>query len=355
MYRNFVIIGAIVCIGISSYANTALPDELDIRYHSDSLRDPPETPTRVNIGVELMEVYSIEPASVENPQIKAQFKLRLQWIDQRHASNKSDQHELHDFQDEEAEKKLAEMFDPKIRLVDGTTQFDHQHLRIYPNGLITFSEVVTVTTPANMVLDHFPFDSQIFKFRFASVYWDEEELQLSANPLETSLRPGAAPESWSFDYYSNYVTNNVIKGHAERFDVVKFLVHAKRDPRYFIWRIFLPLIVIVVLSWNVFWMYEDATSALGNCFVFLLTVVAFHQIANGMLPMIPAFVFMDAIVFLCYGFIIIPTFQVMVTTKLERSGQSQQAEAIRRLCRWSVPTLFALAILATTLLYFFRV
>jgi hypothetical protein len=229
---------------------------------------------------------------------------------------------------------------------------DHQHLRIQSNGLINLSQVVTVTTSANMDLKHFPFDSQLFVFRFASTFWDESELDLILNPLETNVMANVAPVSWNVDYAGYHITKSRVRAHSENFYVFNFMVHAQRDPRNFLWRLILPLIVIVILSWNVFWMSEDSSLALGNCFVFLLTVVAFHQIANSMLPIIPFFTFMDSIVFISYGFIIIPTFQVMVTTKLEQQGKVETAETIRRYCRWLVPICFALTMLSTTIAYF---
>jgi hypothetical protein len=203
-----------------------------------------------------------------------------------------------------------------------------------------------------MNLRHFPFDTQIFQFRFASTFWDDSQLDLILNPIETSLRPNAAPTAWFFDYAGYHITKSTVRAHSEMFYVFNFLVHAQRDPRYFIWRLLLPLIVIVLLSWNVFWMYEDSSLALGNCFVFLLTVVSFHQIANDMLPMIPFFTFLDSIVFISYGFIIIPTFQVMLTTKLEQQGKTQKAELIRKYCRIFVPITFVLTLLSATLAYF---
>lgn len=312
--------------------------------------EPPLKPTNIDIGISLLQVLQIEPASVEQPKITAQFKIRLQWQDDRLATPSSNEERA--YQDADATEKLSSMFDPRIAIVDGTMELDHQHLTIYPNGTVNLSKVVLVTVPANMELLLFPFDSQIFTFRFASTYWGDNEIDLVLNPLESTMMPDSAPVSWDFDYFGYHVTKTNVRAHSESFFVYNFMVHAQRDPRNFFWRLLLPLIVIVILSWNVFWMYEDSSSALANCFVFLLTVVAFHQIANEMLPLIPYFTFLDSIVFLSYGFIIIPTFQVMVTTKLEAQGRSAEAATIRQYCRWFVPLGFAVTLLITTIGYF---
>lgn len=337
----------ILAAGTADQANALL----EVETEEETKLEPPELPTKVNIGIKLIEVYNIDPASLESPSLSALFKIRLQWRDKRLISL-TDKHHVHAYQEQSAADQLNEIFNPKIHVVDGTFEIDHQHLRIYPNGTVHLSQVVKVTVPANMDLTHFPFDGQIFTLKFASTNFDETEVDLLLDPLETGLEAGASPDSWTFDYSSHHISKGTVRAHSEEFSVFSFLVHAQRDPRYFIWRLILPLIVIVLLSWNVFWMYEDSSLALGNSFVFLLTVVAFHQIANGMLPLIPSFTFLDAIVFISYGFIIIPTFQVMITSKLENQGKTEEAANIRHYCRWYVPITFVLTLLATTLAYF---
>lgn len=315
-----------------------------------SLFSPPHHPTVVRLGVELLRIFSVEPPSVESPKLHARFRLHAQWIDERLAGPRASR----SFQSEHAEEQLEKMFNPRIGIVTGETELVNSHLYISPNGIVNLVSVVNVTIEANMNLAHFPFDNQLFKFRFASSYWDEDLLDISINPQASGLKLTSSTTSWNFDFSSYYVSQNAIAGHTENFSVFNFVVHAQRDPQSFLWRLLIPLIVIVLLSWNVFWMFEDSSAAFSNCIVFLLTAVAFHQIANTMLPTIPAFTFVDAIVFISYGFIIIPTFEVMITTKLETLGRRETAEHIRRACRIGVPILFALIMLATTLIYFSR-
>lgn len=322
--------------------------------HPQLAIEPPAKPVRISIGAQLIKVFTIEAPSSEEPKLQAQFKLQMQWRDERLAAWNEDNLDVHDYQDDDAASQLKKMFNPGIEIVSGTYEADHLHLRIFRHGAVSLSQVVNVTIPANMILTHFPFDKQIFAFRFASSYWDEEYLDLSLNSFESGMEEDAAPKTWHFGYNSYYVSKTRLGAHAEDFAVFNFYIHARRDPQYFIWRLILPLLVMVVLSWNVFWMFEDSSSAFSNCIVFLLTVVAFHQIANSMLPVIPYFTFLDSIVFISYGFIIIPTFQVMISSKLEFYGQSKQAAEIRRYCRFVVPIAFILCMLAIVLIYFAR-
>jgi hypothetical protein len=337
---------------IFSVQGAALNDVQNKSRNLESIVDPPHHPTTIKIGAKLLQVFAIEPASKESPLMTAEFKLRIQWVDERLVASGKTQQEVRAYQDDDAVKRLNQIFDPKIHIIDGDSKTVHLSLHIFPDGTVDINHVVHVTVPANMDLTHFPFDSQTFRFRFGSSYWDDNAVDLSLLLLESGLAENAAPNAWHFDFSSYHVANDTMPAQAEVFSILSFFVHAQRNPWYFLWRLIIPLFVIVLLSWNAFWMFEDSSAALANCILLLLTVVTFHQMANAMLPMIPFFTFIDSIVFISYGFIIVPTFEVIVAAKLALKGKTELAKTIHTCCRWGVPTAFVVTMLLTTLIYF---
>lgn len=231
---------------------------------------PPTQPLRVHIGARLIKIFYAEPPSTESPQLKARFRLRIEWRDERLAEWQEDDLHTHEYQDDEAAEKLSTIFNPGIEVANGTFETEHLHLRIYRHGAVALTHVMDVTVPANMLLTHFPFDSQIFAFRFASAYWNENEVDLKLNSIESGMEVDKeAPKTWHFGFNSHYVSVTRLGAHEEEHAVMNFFLHAQREPDYFIWRLLIPLLAMVFLSWNVFWMFEDASSAFSNCIVFL--------------------------------------------------------------------------------------
>ncbi|HXW53783.1 MAG TPA: hypothetical protein VEL47_06735 [Myxococcota bacterium] len=325
-----------------------------VKEFAEQALDPPARPTSVKIGVQLLNIVSIEPASTENPTLTARFQVKIQWTDKRLIEPGMPDGLVRRYQDEEATKKLDQIFDPQVRILEGIFNIDHQYLSIFSDGLVVLSQLATVIIGAKMSLLQFPFDTQNFNFRFASTHWDKNAVALAMDPLAMGLSENASPESWHFDYFTYHLSEVEARLQNEYVSVFNYLAHGQRDPYSFLWRLLIPLMMMVLLSWTSFWIYEDTASTLGNCILFLLTVVTFHQLADSMLPMIPALTFLDAIVFLSYGYIIIPTFELMLSAKLKYLGKPELVEDIRDYCRWLVPGSFVLILLGATFIYFAR-
>lgn len=329
-------------------------DDIDNSYenHETGHLSPPFRPTRVKFSASLIKVEEIEAASQDNPALTAEFSLEISWPDSRLAKKNQDVHKVHVFQDDEAGITLAAMFNPKISVVGGEMTIKHQHLQIFPDGRVSLEQTVSVKVPANLKLIRFPFDSQTFLIRFASIYWDDKEVDLIQEIASAETIENPDSTAWHLNYRSFYVSKVALRKGHERTSMFNFIIYAERDPSYFIWRLLIPLMVIVFLSWNVFWLHEDKALALGNCFLFLLTVVTFHDTARSMLPVLSYFTFIDAIVFISYAFIIIPTVQVVSSIRLEDRGKIALMDAIRRACKWMVPVAYFLTISITALRYF---
>lgn len=320
--------------------------------HATGMHAPPFHPTRVKFSATLIKVEEIEAASEDNPALTAKFSLEVSWPDARLAQSGADGKAVHSYQDQDAEKILQDIFNPNISVVDGEMHVEHQHLKIFPDGRVRHEQVVTVKVPANLNLLRFPFDSQAFLIRFASAFWDDTEVDIIQEITSSENIEDASNNAWNLSYRSFYVSKATLRKNEEKYSVFNFYIYAERDPGYFIWRLMIPLMVIVFLSWNVFWLHKDKAMALGNCFLFLLTVVTFHDTARSMLPVLSYFTFLDAMVFISYAFIIIPTIQVVLSIRLEDSGDVKLLDNIRRMCKWLVPTLYFVTVSSAALHYF---
>ncbi|MCA9508802.1 MAG: hypothetical protein KC505_10320 [Myxococcales bacterium] len=319
----------------------------------DEYKNPPFHPTRVKFAATLIRVEQIDAASEANPKLTAKFALETSWPDARLAKQDPDSHIIHNFHNQEVDQILSQTFNPSISVINGEMQTNHQDMKIFPDGRLQLNQIVTITVPANLNLLRFPFDAQAFLIQFASTFWDDREVDIIQEIASAEKIIDASNNAWNINYRSFYVTDLALKKSTEeKYSVFNFYIYAERDPSYFIWRLLLPLMAIVMLSWNVFWLHEDKALALGNCFLFLLTVVTFHDTARSMLPVLSYFTFMDAVVFISYAFIMIPTFQVLISFRLEYGGKIELMNNIRTNCQWAVPTLYLIINSLTLLRYF---
>lgn len=130
-----------------------------------------------------------------------------------------------------------------------------------------------------------------------------------------------------------------------------------RRESFFISRlVILPLILIVLLSFSVFWMDRSGLGDRINVsFIGLLTGVAYQLVMSEILPRISYFT-------LVHGFISLSFFAMcgtvvvnLVVGALDRNHKSDLAARIDRRCRWIFPLGYfglLLLILAVALLFF---
>jgi hypothetical protein len=130
----------------------------------------------------------------------------------------------------------------------------------------------------------------------------------------------------------------------------------KRRPLFMLRLVVLPLILIVMLSWVVFWMHR---SSLGDrmsvSFVGILTAVAYQNLVGSALPQI-------AYVTLMNGFLNISLFLMCVTVVInlvvagvDEHGNLKRGDEIDRRCRWLFPSVYGallIIIVAVAFLYF---
>ena len=136
-------------------------------------------------------------------------------------------------------------------------------------------------------------------------------------------------------------------GHSNVASAFVMSVAVQRESFYLSRLVILPLIVIVLLSFSVFWMDR---SSLGDrisvSFIGILTAVAYQVVMNDMLPRIAYMTWING--FLNFSFLLMVGTVIinLVVGGLVQQGRSEVAHRIDRLCRWIFPlTYFGLILI----------
>ena len=116
----------------------------------------------------------------------------------------------------------------------------------------------------------------------------------------------------------------------------------------------LPLIVIVAISWCVFWVnLENIGNRMEILLAVLLTWVAYQFIFSQDLPKLGYLTYLDYLFLLSFFFIASVFLQaVIVSVLLISGGQSRiRAERINNHCKWAYPTAYGLITIGFNVLY----
>jgi hypothetical protein len=115
----------------------------------------------------------------------------------------------------------------------------------------------------------------------------------------------------------------------------------RRRPLFMLRLVVLPLLIIVVLSWSVFWMDRSSVGdRISVSFVGILTAVAFQILMADVLPQISYATWMNGLV--SFSFIVMSATVVvnLVVGTLDKAGNHALGDLIDRRSRWIFPIVY---------------
>jgi hypothetical protein len=298
-------------------------------------------PTLVAIGIHLSDLREIDAI---HDDFSFRGFVRALWCDPRLAFDASERgRELEAFVGPAAKGRLTSMWFPgghPVNEVSEALYLDHV-LRIHSDGTVQNDINLSVKLTADYDLRRFPFDRQVLQLLVESFSWDRNAVQL----IPDTERIGFADDLELAEWTILGVTHRVADVDVIRSDepVSQFLLEmeVERKSGFYLWKLLLPLVIIVALSWSVFWMSEESfasrsrVSATG-----VLTIVAYQFVISADLPRVPYLTVLDRIMILSFGLLAVTVIQSLVVSR-QRESDADRALRIDRTSRWAFPSVYA--------------
>ena len=240
----------------------------------------------------------------------------------------------------------GEVWSPMVEIinaVDPRQSYDAK-IKAEPDGLMKYSERFSVTATSKFGLRSFPFDTQNIELVIRPYIGDLKNFTLIGDPARTRMVS-------EFTDYSSLASWDV-----GRFDVqnataqaadgkavteVRFQISLKRKSAFYIYKVILPLLLMVALSWAVFWVDPgDLATQVQIAVTTVLTIIAFAFAISASLPRVPYLTFIDAFFLTCYVFVFIAIVELMSVHLSHRISEADRALRIRKNSRWAVPLAF---------------
>lgn len=316
--------------------------------HAEARTEPPAADGPVIIKAGFM-LYDVNDVDVAGETFELEGALLLSWHDPREAFDPAEagvQERVF-----EGAFQFSELFEgwwPQVFLANqsGTTDRQGVILRIEPDGTVWYLEEFDAVAESPMQMRYFPFDEQRLEAHFKLLGYGTNEVRFETVNDFSRLLPQQGNEignaGWTIDGFSVSAGEDqsavpaaeaVGKGSTLRVDVA-----AKRQYGYLLRVVVLPLGLIVMLSWSIFWMdRESLSNRMDISFIALLTVVAFQIMVEQTLPAIPDVTLMAGFLALNYLLIGATIIINLVVDHLDRSGRRGDGDVLDRRCRWIFP------------------
>lgn len=222
--------------------------------------------------------------------------------------------------------------------------------RIYPNGKVTYYERFSVTLQApDFDFKKFPLDTQDFFIRLQCLN-PEENYNFTNLPSLTGIGRQLGEEEWYITKSDTSISSVFI---AEDTSVSRFSFHflCQRHLSYYIFRIFVPLLLIIAISWVTFFL-QDYTKRVDISGANLLVFIAFNFTIGSDLPRLGYLTLLDTMLIVAF---VVTTLTVICNVALKRldaAGKTSLAQKIDNYILWGYPFFYVIGFFLLGLIFF---
>ena len=326
------VLGVIV---VTSLTNSAFAEEIS-RPGKQNGR-----PTEVSIKAVLVDVDEINGG---NQSFVSTFYLEARWQDDRLSHQQKDI----------VIRPLNEIWHPQLQFLNQQRILSTfpETVAISSDGEVLYRQRVWGSFSQPLELQNFPFDRQDFKIILVASGHTPDEVKFMHNTDGLSgLASAFSQEEWDIIEWSLDITPySAMEGDLPDASFA-FVFVAERKLGFYIWKIIIPLILIVMMSWIVFWINpEQFATQIGVSTTSMLTLIAYRFVMVGLLPNISYLTRMDYFILGSTLLVFLALIQAVVTAILAEAKKITLAKSIDRWCRGIFPLFFVTVFLFSIIL-----
>ena len=232
---------------------------------------------------------------------------------------------------------------PQVVLVNESGLYEKHGvvLRVQPDGTLTLVETLDAAAEADLSLRRYPFDRHRLDAIFEVLGFDESEVVLRPDSeARTSSDDLIRLPQWVLEG-TRTSTRDRQASYAGRAGVASAFVvsmDVRRESFFMVRLVIFPLMLIVMLSWSVFWMDRSSLGDRINVsFIGILTAVAYQIVVSEILPQISYMTLMNGFLNLSLFTMCASVVINLVVGALDRQGRAEAGDLLDRRCRSIFP------------------
>lgn len=297
--------------------------------------DPKGGKTVVEVSIRVLDIDEIDGA---NQSFSANVVVVARWHDSRLASD-----------EDHRTMALSEVWNPMLQITN-----QQRLLKTFPdtvviraNGKVEWIQRYWGKFSQPLDLHEFPLDEHTFSIQFVSAGADFENVELKV-PEEEGFRSGLAEKlslpDWEVTEWNVKTAKIKLFKGANSLSSASFEFHAKRYVGYYLVKVLLPLLMIVMMSWIVFWIHpSESGSQISVSITSMLTLIAYRFALGAMLPKVSYITRMDGFILFATIMVFVALMEAVTTSRLVRGGNEDMALKVDRFCRVLFPCIFIVA------------
>lgn len=232
---------------------------------------------------------------------------------------------------------------PQLVLVNeaGSYQMSGVVMRVQPDGASTLIQTLNASAETEFDMTRFPFDGHRLEAVFEVLGFDRDEVELQVESGAASSQASVVRvPQWTITGANMSVRDRYAFYSGRRGVSSAFIVSidVQRESFYASRLVIIPLVVIVLLSFSVFWMDRSSLGdRLSVSFIGILTGVAYQIVMSDLLPHISYVTLMHGFLSLSFLTMCATVVINLVVGVLDQRGKHEVGDRIDRRCRWGFP------------------
>lgn len=215
-------------------------------------------------------------------------------------------------------------------------------VEIAPDGEVIYRMRLWGDFSQPLRLHDFPFDSHTFSIPILALSQTAgEAVLLEPDPESDSfIADQLSVADWDITHWAAAAGPiELTRGDSVQGFIFSF--EATRLYKHYVIKFIIPLILIVMMSWIVFWIDpQESGSQLSVAVTAALTLIAYHIALAGKLPDIPYLTRMDMFLFGSTLLVFSALLEVVITSRFARGERLQLARWMDRVCSLAFPTAY---------------
>lgn len=300
----------------------------------------PDKPTEVAVGFYLINLGRINQS---DETFDVSGYLSANWQDERLAFDPKV------VGDTEKHENPEQVWEPALTIVNAQSSPKKTAVSItaQPDGNVDYLELVNTTVSSDLNLRNFPFDSQKAQVVLESLFFDDKTMVFHNDPKLTGYSKDSfvSLSEWQILDVNTTVAPEKFAPNGKKYSRYTFELKLKRNYQFYLFKVFIPLLLITLLSWATFWMDSNAafSTQMSVGMTSTLTAITFNFTVANALPRLSYLTLLDAYIFICYIFFFLSIVaNVSVHFLLKNYENPDFIHRMTRRFRWIFPLAFVI-------------
>jgi hypothetical protein len=194
----------------------------------------------------------------------------------------------------------------------------------------------------------FPYDSQVLHFTIVTYGADSEDINFVLDEKYVGMFEPLSLEGWDITLGEPVISKQYVASVNKEISRIDFQMLADRHPGFYLWKVIVPLCLIALMAWTVFWIDPSQVGPqIGLSTATIFTLIAYRFSLGFTLPKISYFTRVDTFVLFATVLVFATLGVAIATSRIAISGNKQLALRIEDWAKVIYLVIFILLIFFT--------